>query len=101
MPAFRNGGEPPLRPSGPDELLRPTPSNAEPRTGRAHAALDDRSRCPRSTRLASSRCTKNTRPNTRPTPQARQPTGTTGRITSRACHRPTLAKRRTAGGRTR
>ncbi len=24
MPAFRNGGEPPLRPSGPDELMRPT-----------------------------------------------------------------------------
>jgi hypothetical protein len=57
-----NDGEPPLLQSRPDELMRTTPTNAAQAPGRTPYLPDDRSRCPRSTRLASSRCTKNNHP---------------------------------------
>jgi hypothetical protein len=94
-------GEPSLLRSGSDELMRTTPTNAIQAPGRTPDLSDDRSRCPRSTRLASSRCTKNTHPNARTTPQSRRPTEPFEGITSRACHRPTVPDYRTDGRRTR
>ena len=77
-PGFGNDGEPPLRRSGMDELVRPTLPNAAADKGLAPTCFDDRSRCPRSTRLASSR-------------YQRTPTRTTERH-RKSGNRPTLSR---------